>query len=81
MSLALDPSRVTAVLIGLTWYPVRDRSFELDAYEWIWGPDFVGATAYGGTLPSVGFRFVNDDTGTLVAGPLTSVIAVEGNSS
>jgi hypothetical protein len=81
MSLAIDPEGVTAVLIGLTWYPVRDRSFELDAYEWRLGPITIGATAYGGTLPSVGFRFVNADTGKLVAGPLTSLLAVEGNSS
>ncbi len=82
MSLAIDPEGVIAVLLahGAGWRDVRTGTFEIDAYEWVLGPITVGASSYGGILPAVGFRFVDNGTGEVIAGPLTSVVAVAGKS-
>lgn len=36
MSLAIDVDDVTAVLLADGWHEVANRSFELDAYEYLW---------------------------------------------
>lgn len=81
MSLAIDTDDVTDVLIAGHWYVVKDQSFDLDSYEYVWkkgvgeyGPPLLG----GGSedlIPATGFGF-KDEKGVYTFGPLTSIQAV-----
>ncbi|OBK75442.1 hypothetical protein [Mycobacterium sp. 1164985.4] len=84
MSLAIDVNSVTAVLLPDGWHKVADRSFDLDSYEFVeFHPDphrnpYPPLSGGQETLiPACGFRFIeDDDEGTPIEGPLTSVVAV-----
>lgn len=75
MSLYIEESKVSSVLLADGWHSVLDNSFETDSYEFHSG-DYL--TVGGGAVPGVphtGFRFTDDDYNT-VAGPLTAILAV-----
>lgn len=80
MSLAIDPNKVTRVLIaGDRWYGVQD--FCIDAYEYVEPPETKREhMMFGGgqdpLVPAAGFAF-RTANGTTIAGPLTSILAVE----
>ena len=87
MSLAIDPSQVTDVLLADGWHEVTDLSFDLDSYEYVERTehDALGMVLHGGGQSGIcatGFRFnelIEEDGEYLaraVAGPLTSVLAV-----
>lgn len=84
MSLAIDVSTVTAVLLPDGWHNVADHSFDIDSYEFVEPhPDSHRdpyALLSGGQephIPASGFRFIEDDgEATPIEGPLTSVLAV-----
>lgn len=76
MSLCIDTDRVQAVLLNDGWHEVLDKSFDLDAYEFVWGSQ-NGMTVHGGGnsgVCSTGFAFKVKDG--VLAGPLTAILAV-----
>lgn len=87
MSLAIDIDEVTAVLLADGWHDVAERSFVLDAYEFVYGDD---NTVHGGGNSGIcptGFSFLEDldqNAGAAhkgdkvtVSGPLTAIVAVQ----
>jgi len=70
MSLAIDTDRVTAVLLADGWHDVVDKSFNLDAYEFMWDGRLVGSGS-----SATGYDF-EEGNGSRLAGPLTAIIAV-----
>jgi hypothetical protein len=93
MSLALDIDKVKAVLLrDGQWYSIkwnaakRRYSFDLDAYEigefWVNTGErkshmlLPGGIEQQAGIPATGFEFVADD-GRVIAGPLTSILAME----
>jgi hypothetical protein len=88
MSLAIDPSRVNAVLLADGWHnvdPIRDRlndttsSFILDAYEYVDGDRLIFSGEGAPTLSAMGFSFRQGDV--RFSGPITSVLAVKSVQS
>jgi hypothetical protein len=84
MSLAIDPSRVNAVLLADGWHnvdPIRDRlsdttsSFILDAYEYVDGDRLIFNGEGAPTLSAMGFSFRQGDVRFF--GPITSILAVK----
>jgi|ERR1043166_2418999 hypothetical protein len=74
MSLAIDIETIKAVLLSGTWYEVRDKSFNLDSYEF----SEDGRTIHGGGsggVCSTGFRF-HTTGNAVIQGPLTAIEAV-----
>lgn len=81
MSLAIDVAQVRSVLLVDGWHAVADGSFTIDAYEYVaWdAPGIenpVSLAAGDSGLCDAGFAFDTDD-GERIAGPLTSVLAVD----
>lgn len=82
MSLSIDPSGVTDVLLADGWHEVFDLSFGLDSYEYVEEGGFVlhGGGASG--ICATGFIFhelVFEDGERqqyTCGGPLTSILAV-----
>jgi hypothetical protein len=84
MSLAIDVTRVTHVLLADGWHEVADGSFTVAPYEF-GRPANTGADEHDfavlynssntGTDP-MGFEFTEARTSALIGGPLASVIAV-----
>jgi len=84
MSLAIDPSRVNAVLLADGWHnvdPIRDRlndttsSFVLDGYEYVDGDRVLFNGEGAPTLSGMGFSFRQGDVRFF--GPITSILAVK----
>jgi hypothetical protein len=92
MSLAIDIDKVNRVLLSDGWHTVIDKSFALDAYEYLWYPNedttiMDAKIVHGGGRSGVcsqGFTFVStrtleEDTiqQVTMSGPLTAIQAVE----
>ena len=87
MSLAIDVDTITQVLIAGTWYKIKDKSFALDSYEFIWwsgprtnrnGGDNHPELLHGGGndgICATGFTFKTTE-GDLMSGPLDRITAV-----
>jgi hypothetical protein len=83
MSLAIDVDKVKAVLLADGWHDVKDASFSLDSYEYLWYGDGDDRRdpmiLLGGgdepLIPARGFTFTTTDD-DLLSGPLTSILAV-----
>lgn len=73
MSLRIDVDKVRAVLLADGWHDVRNDSFNLDAYDYIWSDHALHSGGLG--VCSIGFEFIDGD-GYVLSGPLTSVLAV-----
>lgn len=83
MSLAIDVDKVIAVLLIDGWHEVKNKSFALDSYEYIWYPEGADESqlVHGGGQSDVcatGFEF-QDGVGTLMSGPLTAILAVRSS--
>lgn len=81
VSLSIDPDKVVAVLLADGWHDVGDgMALDLDAYEFVErDEDGERTVLHGGGQSGIcatGFRFV-DAGGKTIAGPLTSILAVE----
>lgn len=84
MSLAIDVTRVTHVLLADGWHEVADRSFIVAPYEFgrpadPGADDGDLAALYNSNsmgIGPMGFEFTEARTSALIGGPLTSVIAV-----
>ncbi len=72
MSLAIDVTKVRAVLLADGWHKIANNSFDLGSYEYLRGTEPIPNGA-NGTSP-VGFR-LKDDAGYLLYGPLTAILA------
>jgi hypothetical protein len=82
MSLAINPRAVVTVLLADGWHPVLDQSFDIDSYEFVVphsGKVETEDVLHGGGQSDIcasGFVF-HAEGGTRIAGPLTSILAVE----
>ena len=76
MSLAIDVDTVTDVLLADCWHPVTDRSFDLDAYEFLYESRLLVGGGDEAGVPSTGFTFTTD-TGDRLTGPLTAILALK----
>lgn len=76
MSLSIDVDKVTDVLLADGWHRVRDKSFGLDSYEYLWGErvQLGGGQVEG--VPSTGATWKEPD-GAIVYCPITAVLAVK----
>ncbi len=75
VSLDIDIEDVAEVLLADGWHVVHDRTFELDDFDFT----LAGRRVHGGGDSGVcatGFRFVTDEAGSWIAGPLTSILAL-----
>jgi len=92
MSLAINVDKVNRVLLSDGWHDVLDKSFALDAYEYLWYPNedttrMDAEIVHGGGRSGVcatGFEFISTiklEEGTIQkvkrSGPLTAIQAVE----
>lgn len=91
MSLAINIDKVGRVLLADGWHTVKDDSFAMDAYEFLWYPDedttiMDAQIVHGGGqsgICSTGFTFKErgdkryDDPEMWISGPLTAIQAVE----
>lgn len=89
MSLVIDVDQVTEVLLAGGWLAVTDKSFTVDAYEYLWWPNERSRETgdptllHGGGNSGVcatGFSFKTSD-GQIVSGPLTTILAVKTRPS
>lgn len=83
MSLAIDIDSVTGVLLADGWHAVKNASFILDSYEYLWGdggPEGDPMIVHGGGQSGVcatGFGFHDSQSDAWMFGPLTSILAVK----
>ncbi len=81
MSLAIDVDTVTRVLLADGWHEVADKSFTMDAYEYMEGTMTLlgGGTEAKAGVPATGFAFKEsrDGAAVVLAGPISSIVAVE----
>ncbi len=75
MSLAIDVNSVVAVLLADGWHRVVDKSFEIDAYEFLSEQDVVLGGGQVNGVVSTGASW-EEESGHSIACPLTSVLAV-----
>jgi hypothetical protein len=75
VSLKIDVSDVSAVLLADGWHEVANGSFSIDSYEFFDGNFLIVGGGQCQGVPSSGFEFVCEDDSVL-AGPLTSVHAM-----
>lgn len=76
MSLAIETSKVTAVLLADGWHEVDRDSFDLDSYEFTDGSRLLLGGGMCAGVPATGFSF-NDRIGVTISGPLTSILALQ----
>ncbi len=76
MSLAIDVNRVDQVLLADGWHRVANRSFDLDAYEFMHEDRAVLTGGQVSLVPSTGATWAEAD-GSVVACPLTAILAVK----
>lgn len=74
MSLYIDPRAITEVLLADGWHTVQPKTFDLDSYEFGY-EDFCLHGGGNSGVCATGFEFV-DDTGHIINGPLTAILAV-----
>ena len=77
MSLLIERSRVSRVMIANEWIECIVTSFTIDSYEYIWRYDERHHDADLVCLKEYGFAFTRKDTGFIVFGPMSSLKAVE----
>ena len=80
MSLAINIDRISGVLLADGWEDVEVGTFTLDAYELVERNDDGSSHMWhaGGAhgICSQGFRFECREGSGVIAGPLTSILAV-----
>lgn len=75
MTLGIQLNEIKHVLLADRWHEVESQSFELDAYEFM-DRDQAVVRGDGQLTSSVGFMF-REPGGQIVAGPLSSILAVQ----
>jgi hypothetical protein len=75
MSLGIQLEEIKQVLLADRWHEVEGSSFALDTYEFLEGNQAV-ARGDGQLITVVGFMF-REPGGQIVAGPLSSILAVQ----
>jgi hypothetical protein len=75
MTLGIQVYEIKHVLLADRWHEVEPESFALDDYEFMEGNQAV-ARGDGQLITSVGFMF-REPGGQIVAGPLSSILAVQ----
>ncbi|MCZ6580155.1 MAG: hypothetical protein O6840_00810 [Nitrospirae bacterium] len=77
MSLAIQVDKVQEVLLSDSkWYVVKDKTFDLDAYEFLRGKDVLLAGGSVEGVPTTGATWKGEN-GTLFCCPLTAIQAVK----
>ncbi len=79
MSLALDVTKIVAVLLADGWHPTLRDSFKIDGYEFVADAEIVLRGGQCERVSSLGFTFTEagTDRAIEISGPLTSVLAVK----
>jgi hypothetical protein len=75
MSLGIQLDEIKHVLLADRWHEVEEASFALDTYEFMEGDQAV-ARGDGQLITVAGFMF-REPGGQIVAGPLSSILAVQ----
>lgn len=75
MSLYIDVNKVEQVLLADGWHVVVDKSFAMDSYEYHY-EDFTTLGGGQSGICATGFEFWEDGMDCLIAGPMTSILAV-----
>ena len=75
MTLGIQLGEIKHVLLGDRWHEVEPESFALDTYEFMDGDQAI-ARGDGQLITTVGFMF-REPGGQIVAGPLSSILAVQ----
>ena len=75
MTLGIQLDEIKHVLLADRWHEVEEASFALDTYEFMEGGQAV-ARGDGQLITVVGFMF-REPGGQIVAGPLSSILAVQ----
>jgi len=75
MTLGIQLGEIKHVLLGDRWHECEAESFTLDTYEFMDGDQAV-ARGDGQLITVVGFMF-REPGGQIVAGPLSSILAVQ----
>jgi len=75
MSLGIQVNEIKHVLLGDRWHEVEPLSFALDTYEFMDGTQAI-VRGDGQLITTVGFMF-REPGGQIVAGPLSSILAVQ----
>ena len=76
MSFWIDVDEITKVKIAESWYTVKEKSFDIDAYEFILGGDPLYSGEQQGCSSGCTFITVVDDKEVRLFAPMTSVMAV-----
>lgn len=78
MSLAISVDKIEAVLLADGWHTVKDKSFDVDAYEYTANDGTMTLLAGGAVtgVPRTGASWTERD-GTKVFCPLTAILAVK----
>jgi hypothetical protein len=79
MSLAIDVTKVVAVLLADGWHATLRDSFKIDGYEFVANAEIVMKTGQSAPVCAMGFTFTEagTDRAIEISGPLTSVLAVK----
>lgn len=78
MSLGIERSRVSAVLIANEWVRCKPGSFYIDAYEFMWHRE-QGDDHDWNHMKEYGFAFRRASDSFCVFGPMSSIQAVSYN--
>ena len=74
MTLGIQVNEIKQVLLTDRWHEVEPESFALDTYEFMDGDQAI-VRGDGQLITTVGFVF-REPGGQMVAGPLSSILAV-----
>lgn len=75
MSLGIERSKVSSVLLAGEWIACEQGSFYIDAYEYMWSRDQHDDHDWN-PMNEHGFTFTRKSDGFQVFGPMTSIQAV-----
>jgi hypothetical protein len=75
MTLGIQVAEIKHVLLGDRWHEVEAESFAFDTYEFMDGNEAI-VRGDGVQVSLVGFMF-REPGGQIVAGPLSSILAVQ----
>ena len=80
MSLGIERSRISAVLIANEWIRCKPGSFYIDAYEFMWHREQRDDLDWN-NMKKYGFAFERASDSFCVFGPMSSIQAVSYNPS
>lgn len=74
MSIAIDVTKLRAILLADGWHRIADKSFVIGTYAFLQGG--VTTTGKNGGSAPAGFSFT-DDAGYVLSGPMSALLATQ----